>query len=414
MSLGGPGGPLRIAWRNLWRNRRRTALALSAIGLSVVLVLAYDSILRAYGDWMVETVTGPMLGHVQVHAPHWREDRGMERTLAGASALLRVVRRDAEVADATARVYAPALAALSEEGFAVVVIGLDPAAESAPMRLLAAAREPLAEHRVLVGRPLAELMGLHEGSVIALVGQGADGSLANDLFTVAGLVDTPVDLVNRQGILMALEEAQELFGMRDEVHEIMVHARTPSTAATLAARLAVLPGLQGAEVLDWESLAPEMVTLIALVRVAWVFVLGLVLVAAAAGVANTMLMATFERTRELGMFLALGSRPGRVVAMVMAEAAALGLTGAAMGGALGVALVAVAHHYGVDYAALTGGGPSEISFAGMRWSLRLYPSLAVVDVARVLVAVVLTSVLAAAWPALRAARLEPAQALRAS
>lgn len=405
-------GTLRIAWRNLWRNRRRTALALSAIGLSVTLVLAYDSVLRAYGDWMVATVTGPMLGHVQAHAPGWRRDRGMDRTLPGAATRLAALRADPAVTVATGRVYAPALAALGEEGFAVVVVGLDPPAEAGPMGLLAGAPELPRGRRVLMGRALAELMGVEDGDAVALVGQGADGSLANDLYTVAARVSTPVDLVNRQAVLVELGEAQALFSMPDEVHEIVVRLRDPGPVAAEAARLAGSPALRGAEVLDWRTLAPEMVGLIELVQSVWVFVLVLVLAAAAAGVANTMLMATFERTHELGMLLALGARPGRIVRLILVESAALGLVGALVGSAIGVALVAATHARGVDYAALTGGGPSELSFGGLQWSLVLHPTLEPVDVVRVVAAVVLTSLVASLWPALRAARLEPTRALR--
>ena len=401
-----------IAWRNLWRNGRRTGLALGAIGLSVTLVLLYDSVLRAYGDWMVETVTGPMLGHAQVHAQGWRKDRSMDRTLQDASAALAALRRDPEVTGATSRVYAPALAALGEEGFGVVVVGLDPAAESRPMGLLAGAPEPPAGKLVLLGRPLAEMMGARVGDRLAIVGQGADGSLANDLYQVAGLVNTSVDFVNRQGVLMDLEEAQVLFAMPGEAHEIVLYGRDANQAARLAARLAALPELAGAEVLDWRTLSPEMVSLIRIVDVVWVFVLVLVFVAAAAGVANTMLMATWERTRELGMLLALGASPGRLVRLVLWESVALGLVGALLGSALGVGLVALTHRTGVDYAALTGGGPSEISFGGLQWSMRLYPTLYPVDVLRTVVAVVVTSLLASAWPAARAARLQPTQALR--
>jgi len=403
---------LQIAWRNLWRNRRRTSLALAAIGLSVALVLAYDSVLRAYGDWILETVTGPMLGHVQAHAPGWRRDRAMDRTLPGAARAVQALRRDPEVAGAAARVYAPALAALGEEGFAVVVLGLEPGPESRPMGLLAGAKATPGGHRVLMGKPLAGRMGVRPGDVVALVGQGVDGSLANDLFTVAELAETPVDLVNQQAILMSLEEAQTLFALRDEAHELVVHARDAKRLPELVTRLAALPELQGAEVLDWRRLAPEMVSLVELVNVAWVFVLALVLAAAAAGVANTMLMSTFERTHEFGMLLALGADPGRIVRMILAESAVLGLVGALLGSAVGVALVALTHKSGIDYAALTGTGPSEISFAGLRWSLRLYPSLAPVDVARAVGGVVVTSLLASLWPAWRAARLQPARALR--
>jgi ABC-type lipoprotein release transport system permease subunit len=406
------GSTLRIAWRNLWRNRRRTSLAVAAIGLSVALVLAYHSLLRAYADWVLETLTGPMLGHVQIHAPEWRKDRAMDRTLRDVSSILEALRNDPEVASATPRIYAPALAALGEEGFAVVVLGVDWEAEARPNRLLSGASTPREAGRALMGKALAEMMGVKEGDEVALVGQGADGSLANELVRVDGLVQTPVDFVNRQGIILEIGEAQSLFAMPDEAHEVVVHARDPGGVKALASRLAVLPALAGTEVLDWQTLAPEMVSLIEILSVAGIFALVLIFVAASAGVANTMLMATFERTHELGMLLALGAAPGRIVRMILAESVALGLTGAALGGALGLLFVAWTHETGLDFAALTGGGPSEISFAGLSWSMTFYPNLAPGDVGRTILAVVITSLIASVWPAFRAARLEPARALR--
>jgi ABC-type lipoprotein release transport system permease subunit len=112
------------------------------------------------------------------------------------------------------------------------------------------------------------------------------------------------------------------------------------------------------------------------------------------------------------MMLALGTDPWRVVRLILLESVALGLAGALLGAAAGGAIVEWAHRSGVDYAALTGGGPSQLSFLGMNWSLTLYPRLALVDVTRTVVAVVATSIVAAAWPAARAARLQPARALR--
>jgi len=406
------GSTARIASRSLWRSRRRTALALAAIGLSVMLVLVYDSILRAYGDWMVETVTGPMLGHVQVHAPEWRSDRGMDRVLDGVSAMIEKIGRDPDVASAGARVYAPALAALGEEGFAVLVMGVDAIVEARPMRLLSGASVIPGDRRVLMGRALAELMGVREGDEVAIVGQGADGSLANDLVVVAGLVDTPVDFVNRQGIVMSLEDAQVLFAMSDAAHEIVVHLGNARRARTVSARLGHLPALAGAEVLDWERLAPEMVSLVSLVRAAGLVALVLVFLAAAAGVANTMLMATFERTHEFGMLLALGVSPGRIVRLIVAESLALGAAGAGAGAAAGLVLVAITHRTGIDYAALTGTGPDAISFAGLRWSMIFYPTLGAADVLAATGAAVVTALVASVWPAARAARLEPARALR--
>lgn len=408
----GSATTVRIAWRSLWRNPRRTSLALAAIGLSVTLVLTYTSVLRAYGDWIVDTMTGPMLGHVQAHAPGWRKDRLIDQTLRDVDRMLIQVRTDPNVAGATARLYAPALAARGEEGFAVIVIGLDTAAESGPARLLPPPGRTLRQREAMVGRQLGESMGLRVGDQLAIVGQGVDGSLANELFTAVTLVTTSVDLVNRQGVMIDLTEAQTLFAMPGEAHELVIHSARPAAARELAARVAAMPSLAGAEVLDWERLAPEMISLIQIVDIAGLLVLVLVFVAAIAGVANTMLMATFERTREFGMLLALGVRPLRIVVLVLLESLALGAIGALVGAAAGVILVAVTHRTGIDYATLTGGGPGELSFAGLRWSLRFYPTLTALDVVRTAAAVGVTSLIAAAWPALRASRQEPARALR--
>ena len=402
----------RIAWRSLWRNVRRTGLALAAISLSVALVLAYTSILRAYSDWIVETMTGPTLGHVQAHAPQWRKDRQLQHSIRDVERTLAAVRADPDTAGASARIYAPALAASGEEGFAVMVVGLDTHLESGPARLLGDVTAPLDADAVFVGAHLADTMGLHEGDTVAVVGQAIDGSLANDLFRVQRLVTTPVDLVNRQGVVMNLTRAQALFAMPDEAHELVVHARTPNAAQALATRLRAMPALAGIEVLDWKALAPDMVNIVEIADVAGTFVLVLVFIAAAAGVANTMLMATFERTREFGMLLALGATPGRVIRLVVTESLVLGLLGALIGSGIGVALVAATHRTGIDYSTLTGGGPSELSFAGLRWSLRFYPTLAGVDVLRTVGAVCVTSLVASIWPAARVGRLEPIRALR--
>ncbi len=401
----------RIAWRNLWRNPRRTGLALAAIGLSVALVLLYDGVLRWEAGWMIDTITGPMLGHVQAHAPGWRRTREMDKTMRHLTATLAALRADPAVAGVDARVYAPALAALGEEGFAVVVMGVDFTEATRPSRLLPGAAAP-PEGQVLMGGLLAAQMGVKPGDRIAIVGQAVDGSLANDLFTVAGFVTTQVDLVNRQAVVMPLREAQDLFAMADEAHELVIYGRDVEAAQALAAHLRPLPVLAGDEVLDWQSAEPGMLELVQLVEVMWVFVLVLVFAAAAAGVANTALMSTFERTHEFGMLLALGTSPSRIVAMVVLESLALGATGAAIGTAIGAALVAWGHHTGVDFAAITGGGPTSLSAFGMNFSLIIRPWLAVIDVVRADAAVVITALAASAWPAMRAARLQPARALR--
>jgi ABC-type lipoprotein release transport system permease subunit len=131
------------------------------------------------------------------------------------------------------------------------------------------------EHSGQINR-LLEDRAVRVGDDVAVVGQGVDGSLANDLFTVKGVVTTSVDLVNRQGILIELSDAQTLFAMPDEAHEIVIHARRPEMASALSRRLAGASGFADAEVLVWQTLAPEMVTLVRITDLGGLLVLLLV------------------------------------------------------------------------------------------------------------------------------------------
>ncbi|MDP1824078.1 MAG: FtsX-like permease family protein [Archangium sp.] len=402
-----------IAWRNLGRNRRRTALALGAIAVAELVLVFYESLFAGYGDQLVKSVTGPLVGHAQVHAPKWREDRAMDRFLPGVEGKLAAIRAVPGVEQAAARVYAPTLVARSVDGQAALVVGVDFATERQRGILDGIPLPPLPEKGgVLVGRLLADGLGAKAGDELALVGQASDGSVASGLFTVVAVVDTTVDLVNRVGLLMSLDDARELLVLPDAAHELVVFGSDPQAAGALSERLAALEPLAGAEVLGWRALAPEFASLIDLMWAYEAFILVLVFIAAAAGSANTMMMATFERTREFGMLLALGAKPRRIVSLVVTEGVLLGLLGLAAGALVGVSLVLITSRTGIDLSKLTSGTAESISFIGMKSSMTMFPRLVLGGLWRSLAAVLITSLLAALWPAVRAARLQPMEALR--
>ena len=168
-------------------------LALAAIGLGQFALLAMSGITGGYTDAMLETITGPMVGHVQIHAPGWRDEQSLELSVTALAARLDALRENPGVARASARIYAPALVAVTRDAQAAIVLGIDPEAESGPKGLLATAPEGArpGEYRVLVGRALAQSLGVTPGSELAVVGQGKDGSIANDLYTVAGVLPAP-------------------------------------------------------------------------------------------------------------------------------------------------------------------------------------------------------------------------------
>jgi ABC-type lipoprotein release transport system permease subunit len=405
---------LRIAWRSLGRNFKRTLLVAGAIAVGQFAFLATSALMHGYGEQFFNAATGPMLGHAQVHAYDWREDRSIDLTLADIDGLLVDIRSDSNVAHASARIYAPAMAALTEDGFMGVVVGVDPETECHEAGLLPVdgMGELLGEHRVLVGAGFAKKHDIEPGMEIAIIGQDMDGSIASDLYTVEDVMWSAVEIIYALGIVMSLDDAQELLLMPDQAHEIVVHTSDRELIDETVVRLSHLPSLADLEVLSWKELAPFVITMATMVDLFAYIVLIVVFIAAAAGIANTMLMSTFERTHEFGMLLSLGCSPGRLSTMIAVEAAILGLVGVAIGTLSGIGFVAATSESGLNYAALGGSDSYEVAFKGMQFSLLIYPRIYAKDIVIAVAAILATSLMAVVWPIMRIVRLRPVEAMR--
>lgn len=404
---------LSIAWRNLGRNRKRTALAVLAIAVGQFGLLATQGLMRGYADNIRRAITGPMIGHAQVHHPDWREERAMDLYIPDGETVLDRIRSEEMVAGAAARIYAPVLVAPERDAFIATVLGVDVDAESRPYGLLSGMEDHLPEGHVLIGYRLARKIRAGAGDELAIIGQAADGSYATGLFTVREVIRSPVDLVNQSGVVMDLEEARRLFVLPGGAHEIVVRGRPGTDAGELAGKLRSAPVLSELEVLAWREIVPEFAMIIEMVDYVGYFVLVLVFVAAVAGIANTLMMGTFERLHEFGMLLALGSRPRRLVRMIVVEAVLLGILGILTGTLMGGVFTAVAARTGIDMASWGGEHVGDLAYQGLKLPLEIYPRLEWLDPAVGAVAVIFTSLVAAVWPASVAAGLEPMEAMRA-
>jgi ABC-type lipoprotein release transport system permease subunit len=411
---------LRIAWRNLGRNRKRTLLAMGAIALAQTTLLFVNGLTAGSYDQMLETITGPMIGHVQVHHPEWRKERAIDLYIGNLREARKEIAALSEVTSVSPRLYSAVLAASGEkeaepaEAEPAMIVGVDVSSETMKDGLL----ETLSEdeqpkgNRVAVGRVLANRMSLRKGQLLAVIGQDVDGFPASDLFTVGAIIESSVDLVKTRGIVMAFDRAAEFMAMPDQAHEIIVRGTDFERAGDLARKVAALPALSATEVLSWREAVPEMARMIDMKTWYDLIFLGVVFIAAAAGIANTAMMSTFERTHEFGMLLAIGSRPARVVRMVLIEAVLLGLIGVTIGSAIGSGLVLLTGHTGLNYAALSGLNANDVSFGGVSISFIIYPRFEARHILFGFIAVTLTSALASLWPAWLAARLEPVKAMR--
>ena len=259
---------------------------------------------------------------------------------------------------------------------------------------------------------MARQHGIEAGAELAVVGQDIDGSIASALYEVAAVVESPVELVNSTGIVAGLQDAQALLRMDDEAHEIAVRLYEAEQVDQAADLLGAQPALQGTEIKLWHEVIPQLAGIIKMMDVYSFVVLGIVCLASIAGIANTMMMSTFERRRELGMLLALGANPGRLFRMVATEAVLLGALGVLLGTALGACFAALTAGSGFDLAELGGEESFEMGFQGVQIASRVYPEVRASDVLAGVSAVLVTALSACVWPLLHVARLEPVEAMR--
>jgi ABC-type lipoprotein release transport system permease subunit len=411
---------LRIAWRNLGRNLRRSLLAGGAVALGQFTLVFVNCMMAGSFHDMLLTITGPLVGHVQIQHPEWREERASDLFIDDIGAVRDALRKTAGVRNIRPRIYSGALAASGEkteepaDAEPAMLTGLDVKAETEKGGLLEdVAPEKLpGEGGAVLGSALALRLGVHEGQQLAVIGQDAFGFPVSNLYTIRAAIDAKVEMIDTRGVVLSLEDASELLAMENRAHQMLITGEDQNEAAALAARIREIKPLADMEVLTWREAAPELVRMLDMKNWVDFIFLAILFIAAAAGIANTSLMSAYERIREFGMLLAIGARPWRIVRMVLIEAVILGLIGVAAGSLLGTAAVLITGETGVNYAALSGTDAEEIAFQGLSISYVFYPRFDARYILFGIIAATLTSVIASLWPALHAARMQPVEAMR--
>jgi putative ABC transport system permease protein len=404
---------LRLAWRNLWRNPRRTVLTLSAVAFATMILVFMVALQRGSYGAMIESAVNVFTGDLQVQARGYHDDPRLEGSLAQASALEARVAAVPGVRAVAGRAEAYALVSSPSRTCGAAIVGVEPRREPALSTLPRSVREgrfldsPRGEEAV-VGRTLARNLSLSLGDELTLLGQGGDGTLAVATLEVVGIFESGSPDLDRTTVEIPLKTFQDTFAMGDRVHAIVVGAadlgQVDAVARTTAAALADRPD---ATVLTWDRLLEGLKQGISMdAAVGW-FLYAVLVFVVTFSILNTFLMAVLERTREFGILLALGTRARFLGSVVMVESLLLLIVGLALGLTLGAGISAVAAHYGLAFS-----GSEELL---ARWNLpaRIYPRLDFFSLTVGPAAVLVVTAVAAAFPVVRVRRLRPVDAMKA-
>lgn len=404
----------KMAWRNIWRHPRRTILTISAIAFATGLLVFTVSMQFGAFETMINSTAKVNMGHLQVQAKDYFEKRDIRLVVEDPEAVGEILDNTPGIESYTYRAEAFSMVASGERTFGALVVGIDPEREAQVSTLSKTIREGeyLSEDDfdgALIGDLLAENLRVGLGDELTVLGQGRDGSVAATLLTVKGIYKSGLAVFDRSSVHISLKNFQEVYSMRGAVHEVVAISKTirhiPEMKKRIQAAIDNLGLAAPLVVLDWKELMPGLYEAI-MINIISRLIFYLILVSVvASSISNTFLMAVFERTKEFGVMMAVGTTPRRLTKILLIESINMTLLGIAVGIVLGCLVTLYFQAHGIDFSA------SEDILKQFGLSGRIYPRLSLLSASAGPMLVFVITALAALYPALRIRRLRPVEAL---
>ena len=397
---------IQLSWRNLWRQRRRNLMLFTAILVAVAGCVLMSSLIRGYQYDMMDDVVANLSGNLKVLAPGYRSDPSIERAFALSETFVPDIPRD-QLVGWTGRIRVPAVILSERETRGIQLVGIDPKDEQTISFLgnVAIQGEALNDRndsRILLGAALAAQLNTTIGRRVVVITQGADGKNREAGFRVAGLFDADGVGLEKTFVFTGLRPLQKLLDTK-AVTELSVRLRDDRFSA--AADRSLKEEMDGLDVMTWRELEPQAAAMFQYADVGVLIWFIILMLALAFGLINTLITAVLERVQELGMLRALGMRAGAVMVQVVIESLLIVVFGLVCGIVLGIGLIASLSD-GINLSRWSAG----VELAGLHDVL--VPRFMIGDVVSVSILALLLGLFASAYPAWRAVRIKPLDALR--
>lgn len=406
-----------IAWRNLWRNPRRTAIILTAIIIGIGSMVVLSAMMRGMIGGMVENAIDNLVGHIRIQDPQYRVDPSIIRRIENPEEIVAKIRPQLPAgARLAGRIKVDGMLSTSREHIGVVVVGIIPEDE----RGVSFIGRPVNRGRminsdetggVLVGEALITRIGAEIGRKVVLMTQDREFNNVSRAFRIQGTYRTELAQTEKIYVFVPLSSLQQMLGVEGEVTEIAIKLEQGQSIATedlgeLVSKLNAQIEKSGYSALDWRQMLPAISAYLEMFNVYMLIWFVVVFIAMGFGLVNTMLMAVYERMREFGLQRALGMRSGRIIGLVMSETLMLLTIGSILANGCAFFLVLVVLRSGIDLTLFAEG----TEMFGM--SRIIMPVLSAWDVFSANGVVLVLGLLVGLYPAFRAARFTPVETMR--
>ncbi len=398
----------KLSWRNLWRNPTRTNVTILAVSLCIAVLIIFQSMIVGLIEKTKFTTTNLIIGEVQIHAEGYLDDRSIYKSLQNTEEI-HLVAKENNIG-LVERSYGFGLISSGTKSAGTQFWGINPESELQHF--------DFANHidkgnfltntslkKIVLGRKLANSIAADIGTELVVFVQGADGSLGNELFYVAGILKNMADNIDRGAAMILREDFNVLFSANNLIHEIALNSKGRLESEEIQKLLSAKT--IGVDVETWQQLMPTIALMTEKMSVFMRTFFSLIFgIAASLGVMNTMIMSTYDRMREFGIIRAIGTTPWRILKQVSLEAILLTTIASVIGAVIGLSIALYFQKYGFD---VSGGG--NMSFGGVVMDPVWKASVSVGIVLLPVVLLMLVSIVASIYPASIAARIKPVEAI---
>jgi ABC-type lipoprotein release transport system permease subunit len=401
----------KIAWRNIWRNPRRTSVILLAVVIGVWSMVFLGALMRGILEGMIHNGIDTLTGHIQIHQSKYPDDPSVDHRIADPAAIEQILRNHLPQDSHWAlRIRVNTVANNARHSSGVTLVGIDPKNEASVSFIGSAITqgrylESRDRSAILVGHALANQFETGLGRKLILMTQDKNGQIASRAFRIRGVFRGEMEATEKNYVFVTRRAAQDMLNLDQAVSEIAIRLSAQGIAEKTAQVLKTQLAGRDLLVRSWQEALPLLKTYLQLYDSFILIWFVVVFVAMGFGILNTTLMAVYERMREFGLLKGLGMRPGRIVKGILTEVLFILVFGILLGNLLGLASCWALSYNGIDLSALAKGA----EYAGM--SRVIFPVVWVKDIASANLVVLVLGLLVCLYPAFKAARFTPVEAM---
>ena len=403
---------VKLAWRNIFRNKRRTLIAATAIGIGLTALIFIDAFMIGMEETMIRTATASFLGDAQIHREGFRDTQEVSLTVQALGSVTESLAKEEIVAHFTQRTLASSMITSPANVSAISLVGIHPPTE----KFLSLIDDAITEgayfegdnsRDIVIGAKLAEILEIGLGDrVVVTVAQAESGELSQEMFRISGIYHFADAAMNSGMAFVRLEKAQEMLAIGKDVHEIAIKFTSIAYSQETTLPFWDTYSQHGNEVLSWTELMSQLTVVLEMTKYSK-YIMGVILFGVVVfGIINTLFMSLYERMFEFGVLRAVGTRPFGMARVILFEAGALAIVSIGLGTILGFVLTGVLAYVGIDY--------TGIEMMGVTMQEFIYPVLEVQQFIIYPIWVFIFTLIAGLYPARHVAKMAPVDAMRRS